>query len=141
VSCPLMNPLWTMEDTYNIWSLSTLRYLYLKLRFLVFFLGCPFSFLDLLGESCGNNAANNNNRTDRSMYKLILTFLLCIDYSTTNTILLLGSTSTVGQLWPGQSIEQQASKWSLFVIAHTCSVLLGMVSLVLPFDSSLLLVR
>jgi hypothetical protein len=50
-------------------TLKTLRYLYsYLLGFLIIFLGCLFSFLGLLRESYGKNAANNHNRTDRNMY-------------------------------------------------------------------------
>ncbi len=66
---------WRIHTIYG--TLSTLRYLYLnplRLRFLIFFPGLPLFFQRLANrESCGNNAINNNNRTDRSVYKLTVT--------------------------------------------------------------------
>jgi hypothetical protein len=58
----------TIDDTLN-----TLRYLCLyPLGILIFFLVYLFSFLDLLRESCGNNAANHPGQTETFNQQTVL---------------------------------------------------------------------
>ncbi len=82
-----MNPFLTMEDIYYVWYLKHIRVSIFKSTKVSDFLpGLHIFFLRLSKREFGSNAANNNNRTHRSIYKLTAIFYYqCI--STTNSIL------------------------------------------------------